>query len=189
MFRSLYRGAVPARLVNNVSVRCYSDKGPVTDFSLLTKVIQNSNANSNDNSKKSHFGSSFQAPNNMSTVEHVDSLLGGSDQPAYHSISTRDTYLGSEVRHPREVAKDIRLRGPLAGRAVNVVGNNVLRASSQLKSLIRDNKIRQLHRSQLRFTTPAKFRKQKKREWWRTRFAEGFKDIMTQVQDARRRGY
>lgn len=90
---------------------------------------------------------------------------------------------------PRDIAKTIRMHGPVAGRTVDVHNNNMGKALGGLNSLANASKIRYLKQIQSRFIRPAKYTKQKRREWWRRKFAVGFKDLMGQVNDARRRGY
>ena len=82
-----------------------------------------------------------------------------------------------------------RLQGPIAGRSVDVQYGNFNRALGGIFTVVKSNKIRYLQKVQSRFIPPAKYRKQKKREWWRRKFAQGFKELMSQVRDAKRRGY
>ncbi|KAI5967611.1 hypothetical protein KGF57_000305 [Candida theae] len=105
------------------------------------------------------------------------------------SINERFGFEANRQPTPREVAKGIREFGTNAGRTVDVNYNNLARAFTQVKRLGNENKIRYLQKIQSRYIRPAKYRKQLKREWWRRKFSAGFKDLLAQVNDARRRGY
>ena len=92
--------------------------------------------------------------------------------------------------HPRDVAKNVRMFGPLAGRTLDVrMGQNVGNIVGGLATLVRTNKVRFLKTEQARFIGKAKLQKQKHRQWWRRNFSAGFKELMSQVRDAKRRGY
>ncbi|MCH0629988.1 ribosomal protein S21/MRP21 [Kocuria palustris] len=93
------------------------------------------------------------------------------------------------VDSPREMAARINVQLPMAGRVAIVKRGNIGEAIGKINRTIGENKVRYLNKQQSRFTRPAKLAKQKKREWWRKRFSEGFKDLMDQVRDAKRRGY
>lgn len=80
--------------------------------------------------------------------------------------------------------------GPLAGRTLDVrMGQNVGNIVGGLATLVRTNKVRFLKTEQARFIGKAKLQKQKHRQWWRRNFSAGFKELMSQVRDAKRRGY
>lgn len=114
---------------------------------------------------------------------------GNVPTPNYFSSRTKDYSFTSTVKHPRDVAKGIRMNGPIAGRNVEVTYNNLGYAISGLRRVLSSNRIKYFKITQARYIRPAKYRKQRKREWWRKRFALGFRDLMSQVQDAKRRGY
>lgn len=150
-----------------------------SSFDQLKNVV-------NQNSAKDNSGS------NSSTIDTIDNLLSETSNNAnkLHFNNKSDDYIfGNSIPHPRDVAKNIRLHGAIAGRTVDVQYGNFGRALSGVNSVIRNNKVRYLQKVQNRFIPPAKYAKQKKREWWRRRFSQGFKDLMSQVRDAKRRGY
>ncbi|CAK9436515.1 mitochondrial 37S ribosomal protein bS21m [Lodderomyces beijingensis] len=121
----------------------------------------------------------------------IDELLKSSI-PELSFKDTMDNHFGLESNRqptPREVAKGIREFGPNAGRIVEVYHQNVAKSFSANSRLNSTNKIRYLQKIQSRYIRPAKYRKQLRREWWRRHFSAGFKDMMAQVNDARRRGY
>ncbi|KAK6202457.1 uncharacterized protein RJT21DRAFT_118492 [Scheffersomyces amazonensis] len=138
--------------------------------------------NTKDESKKKS-KSSISDINDLlnSSLEHTDSSLFKSKSSQYISMDL--------VPQPRDTAKKVKILGPSAGRAVDVQHNGLGRAFGQLRRLTFDNRIKHFQRVQERHIRPAKYRKQKKREWWRNKFSDGFKDLMAQVTDARRRGY
>lgn len=127
---------------------------------------------------------------------NIDDLLSNSiletrERPQSNSFGVYDKFGFEQTRQPtpREVAKNIREFGVNAGRTVDVSYNNISRSFAQVKRVVNDNKIRYLQRIQSRFIRPTKYRKQLKREWWRRRFSQGFKELLHDVNDARRRGY
>lgn len=127
---------------------------------------------------------------------NIDDLLSNSiletrERPQSNSFGVYDKFGFEQTRQPtpREVAKNIREFGVNAGRTVDVSYNNISRSFAQVKRVVNDNKIRYLQRIQSRFIRPAKYRKQLKREWWRRRVSQGFKELLHDVNDARRRGY
>ncbi|RLV82567.1 hypothetical protein JA9_003772 [Meyerozyma sp. JA9] len=124
-------------------------------------------------------------------IADVDNLLNETSNFHANSFSNRskDRMFDISVKHPRDVAKSIRVQGPIAGRSVDVQYGNFARSLSSMFAVVRSNKIRYLKKIQARHIPPAKLRKQKKREWWRRKFSSGFKELMAQVRDAKRRGY
>lgn len=124
-------------------------------------------------------------------IADVDNLLN--ETSTFHANSirsrTQERMFDVAVKHPRDVAKQIRTQGPIAGRGVDVQYGNFGRSLGALASVLRSNNIRKLKKIQARYIRPAKLRKQAKSEWWRRRFSAGFKDLMAQVRDAKRRGY
>ncbi|KAI5959034.1 hypothetical protein CANMA_004158 [Candida margitis] len=122
---------------------------------------------------------------------NIDDLLKSSipDLSFSESMNERFGFEANRQPTPREVAKGIREFGTNAGRTVDVNYNNLARAFTQIKRVGNENKIRYLQKIQSRYIRPAKYRKQLKREWWRRKFSGGFKDLLAQVNDARRRGY
>lgn len=121
-----------------------------------------------------------------------ESLFGILNDLDKKSLSESTLYkdLGLSTKiNPRDVAKKIRVTGVLAGRTVDMIPGVVSYGIHSIRVLSKANKIRYLQSIQRRYIRPAKYRKQKKREWWRRRFQEGFKDLLAKVIDARRRGY
>lgn len=127
---------------------------------------------------------------NKAAISDIDNLLSNTFEPQHDDKGrTTDYLIHSSLKHPRDVAKSIRLQESRAGRTVEVSYGNISRALGQLNSILRSNKIRYLQKVQLRYIPPAKYQKQKKREWWRRKFSQGFKELMSEVRDAKRRGY
>lgn len=125
---------------------------------------------------------------NSSTVNHVNELLQTPAKDEYFR-GAKNYDFGATAKHPRDVAKSIRVQGPPAGRTVDVQYGNLGFALGGLRNVLRANRINYFKKVQARHIPPAKYKKQRKREWWRRRFSEGFKDLMAQVKDAKRRGY
>ncbi|ABN65639.1 predicted protein [Scheffersomyces stipitis CBS 6054] len=145
--------------------------------------LKNSKANQkSSNSKKNNNGI-----NDIN--ELLNSSLELSENSAFLHSKSSDYGLGDVVPNPRDVAKNIREMGPVAGRAVDVHYGGLGKAFAGVRRLGFTNKIKHYQKVQERYIRPAKYAKQKKREWWRRKFSEGFKDLMSQVNDARRRGY
>lgn len=113
------------------------------------------------------------------------------DQVTSFSLNRNDTFTSDSPPppNPRDIAKTIKMHGPAAGRSVDVQSKNLGRALNGVKGLLLSSKVKYLKGVQSRYIRPAKYTKQKHREWWRRKFAAGFKDLMWQVNDARRRGY
>ncbi|KAI3404433.2 hypothetical protein KGF56_002730 [Candida oxycetoniae] len=123
---------------------------------------------------------------------NIDELLKSSIPELSFKDTMNDDFgfeATSREPSPREVARGIREFGTNAGRSVNVSYKNIPKAFTQVKRVVNENKIRYLQKVQSRYIRPAKYRKQLKREWWRRKFLVGFKDLLAQVNDARRRGY
>ncbi|KAF6053142.1 Ribosomal protein S21 family protein [Candida parapsilosis] len=142
------------------------------------------------NSTSKDVSAAKYSPKPESTV-NIDDLLKNSipDLSFSESINERFGFEANRQPTPREVAKGIREFGTNAGRTVDVNYNNLARAFTQIKRIGNENKIRYLQRVQSRYIRPAKYRKQLKREWWRRKFSAGFKNLLAQVNNARRRGY
>lgn len=129
---------------------------------------------------------------NTSAINDIDNLLSSTfdfQNNSHYTNKSNDYILDNSLKHPRDVAKSSRLHGPIAGRTVDVQYGNFNRALGGIFTVVKSNKIRYLQKVQSRFIPPAKYRKQKKREWWRRKFSLGFKELMSQVRDAKRRGY
>lgn len=130
------------------------------------------------------------AKQSTSMVE-IDELLSKTPQLDNEPATQRylDFLLGDEVKDPRDVAKSINISGPASGRSVDVKFLNVGFAVGSVALIIRTNNIKQQWHFQKRYIRPAKYRKEKKRQWWRQHFARGFSDLMADITDAKRRGY
>ncbi|KAK6460542.1 hypothetical protein DFJ63DRAFT_229310 [Scheffersomyces coipomensis] len=139
--------------------------------------------NSINQSKESKRGATISDINDLlnSSLEHTDSNIFNSKSSQYGTLDL--------APQPRDTAKKIKIFGPLSGRTIDVQHNSLGRAFGQIRRLGFDNRIKYFQKVQERYIRPAKYRKQKKREWWRKKFSEGFKDLMAEVNDARRRGY
>ncbi|OBA21144.1 hypothetical protein METBIDRAFT_31743 [Metschnikowia bicuspidata var. bicuspidata NRRL YB-4993] len=132
------------------------------------------------------------APKNASTIFNFDALIANSPdlRDTQRSLGKYDEYaFGNSVKDPREAAKAINISGPSAGRTVDVTFQNVGTALRGVQSILRQNDIRSQWHNQKRYIRPAKFRKMKKSLWWKKHFALGFSDLMSQITDAKRRGY
>lgn len=164
----------------NVRMKQEEDSKDIRD-QLLEAVKQPSNQNNSQPSTR------------PSLHESLFSVLDNTDtRPLSDQNLQDDLGLSSNAAsriHPRDVAKNIRVNGPLAGRTVDTSAGGVSYAVGGINSIIRNNKIRYLQRIQSRYIPPGKYKNQLKREWWRRRFFQGFKGLMAQVNDARRRGY
>lgn len=150
----------------------------------LKKVVKQGGTKENEDQK-------------FSAISTIDSLLKegagdgfGSGSGSGNSSNNGSEYMfGNSVPHPRDVASGIRLQGPIAGRTIDVQYGNLGRAISGVLTVIRSNRIRYFKKVQTRYIRPAKYQKQRRREWWRKTFSHGFKELMSQVRDAKRRGY
>lgn len=193
----MFRSILGKNLIQSVSALNSSQQVVRTSF-----VRFNSN-NANLDQLKSIFGDSKSTTKQASESTNkqslnIDDLLNSSIPEAKSpsttfptTFSLHDKFGFEQNRQPtpREVAKNIREFGTNAGRTVDVNYNNISRSFNQMRRVVNENKIRYLQRIQSRYIRPAKYRKQLKREWWRRKFAAGFKDLLHQVNDARRRGY
>lgn len=196
----MFKGITRSRIVSSLSqvsgagntLLSINNKRFNSSFDQLSKLIKQSSIKTsiskNDNNQ--HNDNGFEKSD---TIDHVNELLGGlssdASTPSYFSNRSRDYNFGNALKHPRDVAKGIRLQGPAAGRTVDVQYGNFGFAVGGIRRITRSNKLQYLQKVQSRFIRPAKYQKQKKREWWRRRFSEGFRDLMRQVQDSKRRGY
>lgn len=126
-------------------------------------------------------------------IKDIDSLLNASVQSSrqdYGSADFKNTFsMSSPMANPRDVAKSISPVSPQSGRSVDVHFGNLNKAIKDVNNMVRTNRLPYFVKVQKRFIRPAKYAKQIKREWWRRKFSDGFKDLMGQVRDARRRGY
>lgn len=171
--RSFNRGILssPSAIINPVSVRYNSS------FDQLSNAIKQSNTKAS----------------NSDSVKDINDLLNSSletpDNLHFRSRNNNEYGLGDVMPHPRDVAKNIKIQGSMAGRVVDVHYGQLNRAVFGMHRVISQNKIRYLQKIQSRHIPKAKLKKQQRREWWRKKFSDGFKDLMSQVNDARRRGY
>lgn len=169
------------RSLSVTGIRMNDQKNDSVRDQLYEAVKSNGNniSTSSTTNKPSLDDSLFDVLNNL------DSNTQSSDKAFQDDLG-----LSSATQiHPRDIAKNIRMSGPLAGRTVDVNSGAVSYGVNSINTILRTNKIRYLQRVQSRYIPPAKYRKQLKREWWRRRFLQGFKGLMAQVNDAKRRGY
>lgn len=167
--------ATPARYFSGSILRLNEKSDSVRD--QLYEAVR-ANDNGDKPSKPSLDDSLFEVLNNLDA------------KPLSDNHFQDDLGLGKSTQmHPRDIAKNIRMNGPIAGRTVDVSPGGVSYGIYGVNTILRSNKIRYLQRVQSRFIPPAKYKKQLKREWWRRRFFQGFKGLMAQVNDAKRRGY
>ncbi|KAK6456511.1 uncharacterized protein RJT20DRAFT_45182 [Scheffersomyces xylosifermentans] len=159
-----------------------------TSFDQLNKEIKKNSSSSNiSNTHKN--GKKIDNSNGINDInELLNSSLELSDS-SYLNSKSSEYGLGDMIPNPRDVAKNIREMGPVAGRAVDVHYGGLGKAFAGVRRLGNANRIKYHQKVQERYIRPAKYAKQKKREWWRRKFSDGFKDLMSQVNDARRRGY
>ncbi|QWW22193.1 hypothetical protein CA7LBN_000939 [Candidozyma auris] len=132
------------------------------------------------------------AKKNASTVFDIDELIANSPdlQQGQMFGSNYDKYaFGNTVKHPRDVAKELNVTGVAAGRTVDVKYGNVSAALSQLTKLVRVEKIPQMKQQQKRHLRPALLHDLKHRQWWRSNFSLRFSNLLTEILDAKRRGY
>lgn len=152
-------------------------------------VRYNSSFDQLNNAIKSREGDKTK---NLNTVNDINDLLNSSlelPENSYLNNKSNEYGLGNLAPNPRDVAKSIPMFGPIAGRTVDVHYGGLDKAVKNVGRVVLSNRLAYYKKVQKRFIAPAKHAKQKKRDWWRRKFSEGFKDLMTQVEDARRRGY
>lgn len=149
-----------------------------SSFDQLNRAVKQSK----NNNKKNE---------NLNTINDINDLLNSSLENTDSSYLNKGSQygLGNLAPNPRDVAKSIPMFGPIAGRSVDVHYSSLDKAVKNVTRLILNNRLAYHKKVQKRFIRPAKLAKQKKRDWWRRKFSEGFKDLMSQVEDARRRGY
>lgn len=126
---------------------------------------------------------------NFSAIADIDELLRDAPGTTGKLSQLRFHDLGQTLKDPKDVARNINIMGPAAGRSVDVRSQNVSAAIKKCFLNLKQNNFRQQLMDQKRYIRPAKFRKEKKRRWWRRHFALKFSDLMEQIVDAKRRGY
>lgn len=174
-----------------ISAISVASKPSVRCTGLIIPSRFKSTADQNDTLEKN----SSRKPQETSSpiIRDIDSLLNASVQSSRKDLDTNDFRnkfsMSSPIANPRDVAKSISPVSPLSGRSVDVHFNNINKAIKDVNNLVRSNRLPYFVKVQKRFIRPAKYAKQIKREWWRKKFSVGFKDLMSQVRDARRRGY
>ncbi|ONH68890.1 hypothetical protein BON22_1607 [Cyberlindnera fabianii] len=90
---------------------------------------------------------------------------------------------------PKEVAKNIPITGPIAGRMVKVDNGDVDRAFRHLKNVVNANNIRFDKQQQRFYKKPGKALEEKRIRRKKRMFDEGIRRLMNIVKDAKRRGY
>ncbi|CAI5755792.1 unnamed protein product [Candida verbasci] len=198
MFQSLIKNSIPkcyTRIIQHpiritpTSIRFNSTSQQPIKFDQ-EQIIQDQNKPELNNEEQSQ-----QKSRSEQQLLNIDELLNISIP------SIEDTLLDSRFTEsyaydpvikppsPRDVAKSHRVMGTNAGRTVEIDYNNISKGFGQLNRLLRDNKVRYLQRIQARFIKPAKLRKQQNSERWRAHFKKHFKETLSLIKDAKRRGY
>jgi len=90
---------------------------------------------------------------------------------------------------PKDVANQLRITGPRAGKIIKVVNNDINGAFNALNGVVRSNNIRQDKRAQQFYIKPGKQRELKAIQRNKREFMKGFKRLMNIVKDASRKGY
>lgn len=176
----MFRSVLPRlSLINKTAFQPISCIRYNSSFEQLNRAVKQSKSGNNNKN------------DNLNTVNDINDLLNSSlENPDTSYLTKGSQYgLGNLAPNPRDVAKSIPMFGPIAGRSVDVHYNSLDKAVKNVTRLILNNRLAYHKKVQRRFIRPAKLAKQKKRDWWRRKFSEGFKDLMSQVEDARRRGY
>lgn len=161
--------------------------GPSRFFSAVP-----ARANIFDELKKNQDKVTPETQRNASTVFDIDELIANSPDlnvPLYQRNRYEGYSFGNTAKDPRDVAKGLNMIGSQSGRSVEVKYNNLGMALSGVQRIVNANKIKILQRVQKRHIPKAKYQKEKHRNWWKKQFRVGFQDLMTQVTDAKRRGY
>lgn len=131
-----------------------------------------------------------QTKRNVSTVFDIDELIANSPGLQDTQSNKYDAFsFGNEAKDPREVAKSINIMGPTSGRSVDVKYNNVGMALGNMYGILRANDVKHQWHQQKRYIRPAKLQKEKHRRWWKKQFSKNFSNLMSQITDAKRRGY
>lgn len=164
------------------------NRGVLGQFMSRSGVRFNSSFDQLNNAIKQTSNRSSNSENVKDINDLLNSSLETTNNGQFKSRSN-EYGLGDVTPHPRDVAKNIKIQGPMAGRVIDVHYGQVTKAVFGMNRIISQNKIRYLQKIQSRHIPKAKLKKQQRREWWRRKFSEGFKDLMAQVNDARRRGY
>lgn len=96
----------------------------------------------------------------------------------------------SELRaNPKDVANQLRVTGPRAGRIVKIINHDVDGAFRALQSVVRTNNIRGDLNDQRFYLKPGKARELKSIRKNKKEFMKSFRRMMQVVKDASRRGY
>ncbi|CCH47127.1 37S ribosomal protein MRP21, mitochondrial [Wickerhamomyces ciferrii] len=90
---------------------------------------------------------------------------------------------------PKDVAKQLRITNPTAGKIYNVVNNDINGAFRALQSNLNANKVKQDKINQRFHIKPGKAREAKTIRRNKVVFMNGFRRLMNVVRDAKRRGY
>lgn len=90
---------------------------------------------------------------------------------------------------PKDVAAQLRITGPKAGKMVKVINNDIDAAFRALRGIVNANNIRGDKAAQRFYIKPGKRRELKTINKNKRVFMQGFRRMMEVVKDASRRGY
>ncbi|EGV65248.1 hypothetical protein PSN45_002607 [Yamadazyma tenuis] len=185
MFRSLQR---------TVLIRPFPIRPAYRGFSFTSRVLADKKGpDSNSVTKQLYEAVKSNNPSNQQTPidDSLLDMLNNLESRPTHQNSFYDSFGLTDASqvHPRDIAKNIRITGPSAGKTLDINNGALWRGLGAMNSILKNNKVKYLVKIQKRHIRKAKYRKQKKREWWRQRFSQGFGELLAKVNDAKRRGY
>lgn len=139
-------------------------------------------------------GGSLNNDTKSSTIGRINLLNKDSSNPQAGTNKNRAQNNGKTpdlVKSARNDALTSRLTGPMAGRTVSISGSSVNFNSSFtiLNSLLRSSNIQQMTRDQKVYLKPSKKHEMLRARKHRIRFKKAFVEMMSLVNDAKRRGY
>lgn len=106
------------------------------------------------------------------------------------SEEIREFVSKQEVKiNPKDVAAQLRITGPRAGKIVKVINHDIDGAFRALRSVVNSNNIKGDQIDQRFYLKPGKARELKTIRKNKREFMKGFKRLMEVVKDASRRGY
>lgn len=190
-FRGLARSAVPYRMFSSL----FQPKNIFDELKTpAVKNLENETSNAGSTAFEELKAEEGESGNKrkLNTVFDIDELIANSRdlQNDQTFALTFDSYaFGETAKHPRDFAKEINITGTNAGRTVEVKFGNVAQALKKLSSVLRENDVPNLKQRQRRHLRPALLHDLKHRRWWRKNFAVKFSHLLSEVQQAKRRGY
>lgn len=96
---------------------------------------------------------------------------------------------GDTCLHPREVAKNLRIYGPISGRVVDVHNHNLNQSLNALNRVVTENRIKHYQKIESRYIKPGKYKVKKKIENRKNFFMKGFKSLIEDLHECKRRGF